>query len=66
MTFNSLQFILLLVLVVLTYWRLRLRGQNRLLLVASYVFYGWWDWRFLLLLVITTVVDFAIGIRLEE
>ena len=66
MSFNSLQFILLLVLVVLTYWRLRLRGQNRLLLLASYVFYGWWDWRFLLLLVITTVIDFAIGIRIEE
>jgi len=65
-TFNSLQFILLLVLVVLTYWRLRLRGQNRLLLVASYVFYGWWDWRFLLLLLITTVIDFMIGIRIEE
>ncbi len=66
MSFNSLQFILLLVLVVLTYWRLRLRGQNRLLLLASYVFYGWWDWRFLLLLVVTTVIDFAIGIRIEE
>ncbi|MFM8971296.1 MAG: MBOAT family O-acyltransferase, partial [Actinomycetota bacterium] len=66
MSFNSLQFILLLVVVVLTYWRLRLRGQNRLLLVASYVFYGWWDWRFLVLLIVTTVVDFAIGIRIEE
>lgn len=66
MSFNSLQFILLLVIVILTYWRLRLKGQNRLLLLASYLFYGWWDWRFLLLLVITTVVDFAIGIRIEE
>ena len=69
MTFNSLQFVALLVLVVLTYWRLRLRGQNRLLLVASYVFYGWWDWRFLALLIVTTVVDFASpaeGLRLQK
>ncbi|MEN9594239.1 MAG: hypothetical protein RLY23_722, partial [Actinomycetota bacterium] len=66
MSFNSLQFIALLVLVVLLYWRLRLKGQNRLLLVASYVFYGWWDWRFLILLAATTVVDFGIGIRIEE
>ena len=44
----------------------RSRGQNRLLLVASYVFYGWWDWRFLALLIVTTVVDFSIGIRIEE
>ena len=66
MSFNSLQFIALLVLVVLLYWRLRLKGQNRLLLIASYVFYGWWDWRFLILLAATTVVDFGIGIRIEE
>lgn len=66
MSFNSLQFIGLLVLVVLLYWRLRLKGQNRLLLIASYVFYGWWDWRFLILLAATTVVDFGIGIRIEE
>lgn len=37
------------------------RGQNLLLLVASYCFYGWWDWRFLGLLALSTVIDFTIG-----
>ena len=36
-------------------------GQNVLLLVANYVFYGWWDWRFLSLLLLTTWIDFAAG-----
>jgi len=38
-----------------------LRVQNTLLLVASYIFYGWWDWRFLGLIALTTVVDFAMS-----
>ncbi|HLA67981.1 MAG TPA: MBOAT family protein [Acidimicrobiia bacterium] len=62
MTFNSFQFFVFLPVVLGTYWLLRRRHhQNLLLLVASYVFYGWWDYRFLSLLAISTVADFTIG-----
>lgn len=44
----------------------RLNGQNVLLLVASYAFYGMWDWRFLPLLLFSTVVDYEIGRRLDR
>lgn len=49
------------------YWLLRssCRIQNLLLLVASYLFYGWWDWRFLILLVSISVINYLIGIRIE-
>ena len=47
MIFNSLEFFIFLPLVLAAYYALNLRGQNVLLLVASYFFYGWWDWRFL-------------------
>ncbi len=60
MLFNSLAFAIFLPLVFALYWaagRNRLRLQNTLLLVASYVFYGWWDWRFLSLIVISSIVD---------
>ena len=42
------------------------RLQNLLLLIASYVFYGWWDVRFLLLIVISTVVDYCCGLMIER
>ena len=59
MTFNSLPFFIFFALVFPAYWLLRKRRpQNVLLLIASYVFYGWWDPRFLLLLAGTTLVDF--------
>jgi len=51
--------------VFLVYPRLRLRGQNVFLLVASYVFYGYWDWRFTFLLFTSTAVDFCIGKKLQ-
>ena len=41
------------------------RAQNVLLLLASYLFYGWWDWRFLFLIAASTVIDFVCGIRLD-
>jgi len=53
-----------LILVTAIYWRLGLRRQNLMLLGASYFFYGWWDWRFLLLMVASTVVDYAISKRI--
>ncbi|MEO0795058.1 MAG: MBOAT family O-acyltransferase [Verrucomicrobiota bacterium] len=67
MVFTSLTFILFLALVFALYWILRSRSpQNFLILVASYVFYGWWDWRFLSLIVISSVIDFTAGIMIEK
>jgi D-alanyl-lipoteichoic acid acyltransferase DltB (MBOAT superfamily) len=61
MLFDTPIYLTFLVAVVVLYWRLRRAGQNRLLLAASYLFYGWWDWRFLLLMVLSTVVDYNLG-----
>src|SRR5580704_6601458 len=66
MYFDSTVYIVFLALVVLLYWRLRLRAQNLFLLGASYFFYGWWDWRFLLLMGASTIVDFFVGRGLER
>jgi hypothetical protein len=52
MLFNSFIFFAFLAIVLALYRRLEHRGQNRMLLVASYVFYGYWDWRFLSLIFI--------------
>lgn len=65
MTFNSLQYAAFLPLVVLVYWRLGRSAQNGLLLVASYLFYGLYDWRFLGLLMISTATDYTVGRVLE-
>ncbi|MDQ3953655.1 MAG: MBOAT family protein [Actinomycetota bacterium] len=64
MLFNSLEFALFLPLVLGIYWLLPRRGQNAFLLVASYVFYGAWDVRFLSLIVVSTLIDFVVGQRL--
>jgi D-alanyl-lipoteichoic acid acyltransferase DltB (MBOAT superfamily) len=64
MLFNSLDFAIFLPLVFVIYWFVlgkKLRLQNAFVLLASYVFYGWWDWRFLSLLVISTLVDYVVG-----
>jgi D-alanyl-lipoteichoic acid acyltransferase DltB (MBOAT superfamily) len=74
MLFNSPAFLLFLPLVFAVYWvmnrwtegRSGLRAQNLFLLLASYVFYGWWDWRFLSLLAFSTVLDFAIGLQIAR
>ena len=58
MFFDTPIYIVFLTLVTLVYWRLTWRSQNALLLFASYVFYGWWDPRFLALIAASTVVDF--------
>ena len=54
--------------VFLLYWFVfkQLRWQNLLILVASYVFYGWWDWRFLILIVITSLSSFASGLLIKH
>jgi alginate O-acetyltransferase complex protein AlgI len=61
MLFNSLVFVGFITVVFLIYPRLRFRQQNLFLLFASYFFYGYWDWRFTSLLLISTVVDFFVG-----
>ncbi len=61
MEFNSLEFFIFYTVFFAAYWALRsgLRWQNRLLLAASYVFYGWWDWRFLGLIILITVISWS-------
>ena len=61
MLFDTPIYFLFLVFVVFLYWRLGWRKQNAFLLVASYFFYGWWDWRFLFLIITSTVVDFYVA-----
>jgi alginate O-acetyltransferase complex protein AlgI len=62
MLFNSPTFIVFLFVVFCLYWAIgRHRPQNVLLLIASYVFYGVWSWKFLLLLIASTLVDFGVG-----
>ena len=64
MLFTSIEFFVFLPIVFALYWLLRrqVRWQNLLVVVASYVFYGWWDWRFLLLIAFTSVCSYFSGI----
>ncbi|KJR40693.1 membrane-bound O-acyltransferase family MBOAT [Candidatus Magnetoovum chiemensis] len=65
MLFNSVDFAIFLPIVFILYWFItnkNLKLQNVLIIIASYFFYGWWDWRFLLLILFNTVVDYTIGI----
>ncbi|MEM6261848.1 MAG: MBOAT family O-acyltransferase [Bacteroidota bacterium] len=69
MLFHSLEFAIFLPLVFGLYWFVvsrNLRQQNLLLLLASYVFYGWWDWRFLSLIIFSSATDFVIGSELHK
>ncbi len=66
MPFNTVTFGVFLPIVLLVYWTVPARLRNAVLLVSSYVFYGWWDWRFLSLLLISTVVDFTVGRLMER
>ena len=61
MVFTSLHFVVFFVVVYALYRVLPHRGQNWMLLGASYYFYGSWDWRFLSLLIGSTVVDYLVG-----
>lgn len=66
MLFNSFTFLAFMAVVLPLYYSLRMRGQNLLLLVAGFVFYGWWDWRFLLLLTFSAVIDYAMALRIVD
>ncbi len=68
MLFNSFEFLVFLPVVFLLYWFVfkPAKYQNLFVVVASYVFYGWWDWRFLVLITITALCSFSSGILLER
>ena len=66
MLFNSLYFIIFFCIVYSAYRFLPHRGQNYLLLIASYYFYACWDWRFLSLIWLSTLVDFFCGLKIHN
>ncbi len=69
MLFNSLDFAIFLPIVFILYWFVtnwNLKLQNLLVVIASYVFYGWWDWRFLSLILFSTLVDYTVGLKLAN
>ncbi len=69
MLFNSIDFAIFLPIVFVLYWFITnksLRFQNGLLLISSYFFYACWDWRFLFLLIFSTILDYYTGIRIFE
>ncbi len=69
MLFNSIDFAIFLPIVFILYWFVtnrNLKLQNALIVGASYLFYGWWDWRFLSLIIFSTLVDYTIGRSLHR
>lgn len=69
MIFNSIDFAIFLPIIFIIYWFIvgkNIKLQNLLIVVASYIFYGWWDWRFLSLIFFSTFIDFFIGLKLSK
>lgn len=75
MLFNSIEFMLFLPIVFIMYWTigyvqlndsLKLRLQNAFVVIASYVFYGWWEWRFLLLIAFTSFCSWGSGLLIAK
>lgn len=68
MLFNSFEFVVFLPIVFMLYWFVfkSVKLQNVFVVAASYVFYGWWDWRFLLLIALTTFCSYESGLLLEK
>jgi alginate O-acetyltransferase complex protein AlgI len=69
MLFNSIDFAIFLPIVFLLYWSVTKNSQklqNLLIAAASYFFYGWWDWRFLSLILFSTIIDYMVGIGLSK
>lgn len=66
MLFNTVEFFAFFMIVYFLYLILPHRGQNLMLLAASYIFYGAWDWRFLFLLLFSTGVDYFAGLGMES
>ena len=69
MLFNSIEFAIFLPIVFIGYWLVfnkNLKVQNLFIVAASYLFYGWWDWRFLSLIIFSSFVDYIIGLQLSK
>jgi len=69
MFFNSIDFAIFLPIIFILYWFVankNLKLQNLLIVISSYVFYAWWDWRFLSLILFSTIVDYLVGIGLSK
>ena len=76
MLFNSFEYLIFLPIVFLLYWfvfdyalgkcKHQLWLQNLFIVVASYIFYGWWDWRFLILIAITTLCSYVSGLMISR
>jgi len=69
MLFNSIDFAIFLPIVFILYWFVankNLKIQNSLIVTSSYLFYGWWDWRFLSLILSSTIVDYSVGLGLSK
>ena len=67
MLFHSFAFFIFLPIVFITYWAFnkQVKIQNIVILIASYIFYGWWDWRFLFLLLASTLIDYFFGLLIH-
>jgi len=69
MIFNSLEYFLFLPIVFVLFWfvcQKSIKWQNVLLILSSYFFYGWWDWRFLGLIVLSSVLDYTLGVQIDS
>ena len=68
MLFNSFEFLVFLPIVFILYWFVfrQLRLQNLLIVVASYIFYGWWDYRFLFLIAFTTICSYSLALLVDS
>lgn len=69
MLFNSLDFAIFLPIFFILYWIIlknNTNKQNILIVLGSYLFYGWWDWRFLSLIIISSLLDFFVGLKLHR
>lgn len=70
MVFNSTTFLIFFIVFFFLYWwinnKMSVRFRNAFTIVASYIFYGWWDWRFLTLIVISSLSDFIIGLLMHK
>ena len=69
MLYNTLEFAVLYLTVFLLYWFAmpqKIKPQNLLILIASYCFYGWWDWRFLSLVIFSSLTDYFVGLKIAE
>ena len=67
MLFNSMEFMFFLPIVFIFYWLIRKRSwQNTLIVIFSYIFYGWWNWRFLLLIAFTSICSYFSGLLIEK